>query len=716
MIRKFKEWYSINITKHTSWFLFFGILLLNVVFIVLAAMVLLHLATKAGVVPKGGGFFEGLYTTVTMILDAGCIDNMVENPGQTRGLAIAGIIVILIGTLTFTGALIGFITNLISGIIDNVDAGKRKMNASGHTVILNWNTRASEIINDLLYKPDKQKVIVLVENGKDDILKEIDERLTDTVRRERREVHEKAKEMGGLKGFVFEITHRFRNKVSVVVREGDVFSTKQLEDISIKRAKSVVILGNDVNNTMCKFETRDRLESMKKGNSLTVKTLMQVADMTAAEDSNDDQAIVVEITDNWTMDLVNRIIKAKESHVDEKTGKKAKNNIVPVDVNKTLGEILSQFSLMPELNGVYSELFSNKGAAFYCAPATGEEENIEEYFETHYHAIPLTRMRVKGELARYFVAEEKRDGTYATRQKCEPITVDMNPNYDNGTKNVIILGHNSKMKEIMEGFESFKREWSDKNNELKITVIDDEASLEKMDHYREHAFVTTYDADIYDKDRISNKIREIVDANTTDTSVLILSDDSVLKEDIDANALTNLVYLQDIILEKIAQGEKTGVPFDTESIDVIVEIIDPKHHDVVRSYSQNNVVISNRYISKMITQISDSFELYSFYQDILSYDDDQEDQSATEFESYEVYLKEVDRFFKTIPGKCTAAQLIRAVYKQSIDPAVFSNQLNPTLVLGYVRPHVGMTLFTGNQNDIELELTPKDKLIVYSLH
>ncbi len=714
MIRKFKEWYSINITKHTKWFLFFGILVLNILFIIVASLGLQQIAQAAR--NEEIGFFEGIYYTITMILDAGCIENMVKDAAATRALAIACICVILVGTLTFTGALIGFITNLISGIIDNVDAGRRRMNASNHTVILNWNTRASEIINDLLYKPDKQEVIVLVESGKESIQKEIDERLTGTIRRERKRIHEDAKAMGGLKGLLYERTHRFRNTVTVIVREGDVFSTKQLEDISLKHAKSVVILGSDVNNTVCRFESRERLEALRKGNSLTVKTLMQVADMTAADDSNDDQTIVVEITDAWTMDLVKRIIKAKESQATEEH--RAKNNIVAVDVNKTLGQILSQFSLMPELNTVYSELFSNKGAAFYCAPATGNEEKIEEYFENHFHAIPLTRMKVKGELSRYFVAAEQRDGTYVSRQKCDPITVDMNPRYGNGTKNVIILGHNSKMKELMEGFESFKREWRDSANELKITVIDDEASLDKMDHYRDHAFVTTYDADIYDKDRISNKIREIVDANATDTSVLILSDDSVLKEDIDSNALTNLVYLQDIILEKIEKGKKTGNPYDTESIDVIVEIIDPKHEDVVRSYSTNNVVISNRYISKMITQISDSFELYSFYQDILSYDDDQEDENATAFESYEVYLKEVSRFFNTIPGKCTAAQLIRAVYKQSIDPAVFTNQINPTMVLGYVRPHdtQPMHLFTGNQNEIELELKPGDKLIVYSLH
>ena len=709
LIRKFREWSSLSITKHTKWFLFLGIVLFNVFFILLASLLLMKLTGN-----DEFGFFNGVFRTFTMILDAGCIENLVDPDLRNRALAVSCIVVILIGTLTFTGALIGFITNFISGIIENVDAGKRRIIATNHTIILNWNTRASEIINDLLYKEEKQKVVVLVDHGKDEIVKEIDERLTETVRRENREIIRKAEKMNPISQFFYYQTHRFKKNIMVIVREGDVFSTKQLEDISLKHARSIVILGGDINNTVCKFETRERLDLQKKGNALTIKTLMQVADITAANDSNDDQTIVVEITDEWTKDLVNRIIKAKENLGDGEHG--AKNHIVPVDVNKTLGQILSQFSLMPELNDVYSNLFSNKGAAFYCSPSKGKEESIEKYLENHFHAIPLTRMEINEKLYRYFVAEKHSDGTLTGRQKVEPINIQMNPSYDNGTKNIVILGHNSKMHEIMEGFESFKREWSSSENKLKITVIDDEDSLEKMNHYENHSFVTTYAADIYEKDRISKKIREIVDSSNTDTSVLILSDDDVLKEDIDANALTNLIYLHDIILEKIQKGKETGIPFDTESIDVIVEIIDPKHHDVVRSYSQNNVVISNRYISKMITQISDSFEIYSFYQDILSYDEIQEFEDETNYESYEIYLKEAVRFFNKIPEKCTAAQLIRAVYEQSVDPEVFKSQLNPTLVLGYVRPHKGMTLFVGNQNDLDVELEPKDKLIVFSLH
>ena len=54
---------------------------------------------------------------------------------------------------------------------------------------------------------------------------------------------------------------------------------------------------------------------------------------------------------------------------------------------------------------------------------------------------------------------------------------------------------------------------------------------------------------IYDKDLIASTIERFV-VQKEDTSILILSDDSALNEDIDANALGNLVYVRDIINTK----------------------------------------------------------------------------------------------------------------------------------------------------------------------
>ena len=230
-----------------------------------------------------------------------------------------------------------------------------------------------------------------------------------------------------------------------------------------------------------------------------------------------------------------------------------------------------------------------------------------------------------------------------------------------------------------------------------------------MNYYKKYPFVIdTVAAEIYDKDLICSTIDQFVSSNKEDTSVLILSDDSALNEDIDANALANLVYVQDIINDK----KNSNPDFDVESIDVIVEIIDPKHYDVVNSYNVNNVVISNRYISKMITQIGEKEALFDFYTDILTYD---EGDTET-YESKEIYIKKVRRFFNEIPKHTTADQFIRAVYYASVDDSIPLEKQNPSIVLGYVKPGGKMILFSGDQSLIDVKFDDKDKLILFSNH
>ena len=492
----------------------------------------------------------------------------------------------------------------------------------------------------------------------------------------------------------------------MIVREGDVFSYKQLMDISLEHARMIIILGSDVNNTVCRFEHKEFLDQKTRGNSQTIKTLMQVADITAAQYSDDDQKIIVEITDDWTADIVEKIIKYKQ--VDGKC------NIVPVRVNQILGHILSQFSLMPELNLAYRELFSNKGAAFYAEErdVSDDVEYIKEYISDHSHALPLASMISDGKKYFYYAAGEKRDISRPSDVKCDSYSVDINPDYWIEAKNIIILGHNNRCEDIMKGIQSFADEWGYKDSTEKIVrvvVVDDEAHLEKMDYYSSYSFVIdTVAAEIYEKDKICNAINSFVSSNEGDTSVLILSDDSALNEDIDANALANLVYVQDIIKDK----KDADPDFDVESIDVIVEIIDPKHHDIVNSYSVHNVVISNRYISKMITQVGEKVELYDFYNDILSYDA----AGASAYESKEINIKKVKRYFRRVPEKTTADKFVRAIFEASTDAELPAEKRNPAIVLGYVKPGGKMVLFSGNLSKINVELDINDKLIIFSNH
>lgn len=703
-MKKIREWLNIQLVKNPGRVVLFAIFLFNILLLFISAVVISNL-TLSGT--EKMGFLEAAFCTVTMILDAGCIQYVVSDIGAS-GVAIVVIClaIVLIGMISFTGAVIGYVTNYISNFIENANAGSRKLKIHNHSVILNWNTRASEIVNDLMYCDSKQKVVVLVSSRKKEIEKEINERLSDSIAKENAQILEQCSEMGFVRKFFYMLKHRFKKKIVVIVREGDIFSSKQLMDISLDKAKMIIILGNDITNSVCKFEYRDNLESKENGNSQTIKTLMQVADITASQNSADNQKIIVEVSDDWTADLVDRIITYKQVA--------GKCNIVPIRVNQVLGRILSQFSLMPELNLAYRELFSNKGAAFYTKEqiVSSEKEFILDYMKNHRHGIPLTNMTFDDKSYCYYSAGSQKDIEKVSDVKESEYKVSINKNYWLECKNVVILGHNSRCEEIMKGFESFCCEWGRHKGVdqiLRVVVIDNKANLEKVDYYKKYPFViSTVAAEIYDKNLICDTIDSFISANKEDTSVLILSDDSVSKEDIDANALANLVCVQDIINNK----HKNDPDFDVESVDVIVEIIDPKHHDVVNSYSVNNVVISNRYISKMITQIGEKEALFIFYSDILTYDEGEEDV----YDSKEIYIKKVRRFFTEVPEHTTADKFIRAVYKASVDDSIPKENQNPTIVLGYVKPGSKMVLFSADQENIKVKLDKNDKLIMFSNH
>lgn len=709
-MKKIKEWLNIQVVKNPGTSVIVFILLFNVFFFLISTFLIRNLSLSG---TEKMGMLEAVFCTITMILDAGCIQFVIQDIGKS-GVAVVLLClgIVIVGMVTFTGAVIGYLTNYISHFIENANSGSRKLKISDHSVILNWNTRASEIVNDLLYCPTKQTVVVLVPStsDRDSIEKEIKERIADTINKENAIVDEKSAEMGIIKKNVYRFRHGFKKSINVIVRQGDVFSSKQLRDISLERAKMIIILGNDVNNSVCKYESRENLDNMQKGNPLTVKTLMQVADITASSYSDDNQKIIVEITDEWTNELVDRIISYKQVE--------GKCNIVPVKVNQILGSILSQFSLMPELNLAYRELFSNKGATFYSEEVSisDERDYILDYLNNHKHAIPLDLMENKGKTHFYYSTGSEKDIHRISDIAKSDYSVSINKDYWIERKNIVILGHNTRCLDIMHCLRAFECEWGYKNSDEKIVrvvVIDEEKHLEKMNYYKDFDFVIeTVAADIYDKDRICETINRFIDSNKEDTSVLILSDDSAPNNSIDANALANLVYVQDIIKDK----KERNPDFDVESVDVVVEIIDPKHHDVVSNYSVNNVVISNRYISKMITQIGEKEALFDFYTDILTYDTDEEETGDGIYESKEVYIKKVSRLFNEVPKKTTADNFIRAVYEASVDSSLPVEKQNPCIVLGYVKRGGEIVLFNGNQSKIIVDLSINDKLIVFSNH
>ena len=693
MNKKLKEWISIQLVEHPRRVVLMGIILFNMIFMLLSAFFITIVARKTH---PDLQFFESLYYTISMILDAGCISYVIENANVAGVKAtVLCLIVVLIGMISFTGSVIGYVTNAISIFIENASSGKRKLNISNHIVVLNWNNRGSEIIHDLLFCEEKERVVILTNENQEQIQKEIQNKINETFNDKKRKLLEETKNMNMIKAYFYLHKHKFKSNLTVIVRQGDTFYENQLLNISVDQAKTIIILNKDDSI----LYNEENVQLMNKTNSLMIKTLVLVAEITSKESSLDDQKIIVEVDDEWTGELVQKIIRHKE--------KLGKCNIIPVPVNKILGQLLSQFAIMPDLNRVYEILFSDEGAEFYFVDEQHlKVKGVRDFISTHIAAVPLSTLNTKTGPKYFYMAETKEDLELTDHLQHKDLHIICNKDYWLPKRNILILGHNSKMESLMEEFNVFSKEWDYPDGPiLNIGIIDDYDTITAMGNYASYRYVNqkyVVPTDIYSQDLIYSKMDAFFDEIEGGTCVLILSDDTVSTDTLDANALTYLIYLQDLLENRKIRYHGQ----DSEDIDVVIELLNPENYDVARSYSVENVVITNRYLSKMINQVGQKEALFDFYSDILTYDVD------GTYNSKELYLKKVKDYLEQIPAICTANDLIYNIYGAS----KALNEDNGAIVLGYIKENGEMIIFSGNQTKIKVELTGEDRLILFSNH
>ena len=100
---------------------------------------------------------------------------------------------------------------------------------------------------------------------------------------------------------------------------------------------------------------------------------------------------------------------------------------------------------------------------------------IKSYLATHKHAIPLASMDSKEGAHMYFSADSEKDIQRKSTLLSSGYKVKLNRDYWIVKKNVVILGHNSKCRDIMQGFAAFVSEWGREGEDIvNLIVIDDQ--------------------------------------------------------------------------------------------------------------------------------------------------------------------------------------------------------------------------------------------------
>ena len=97
--KKISEKLSITLAKNPTRVILMGSLLLNIVIIATSAMIISALAPDE---IQNHGFWASVYYTISMILDAGAISNVVADVGHASvALIIACLITVVLGSITY---------------------------------------------------------------------------------------------------------------------------------------------------------------------------------------------------------------------------------------------------------------------------------------------------------------------------------------------------------------------------------------------------------------------------------------------------------------------------------------------------------------------------------------------------------------------------------------------------------------------------------------
>lgn len=605
-MEKFKRWLSTKAYKKIKTFIFFFIVLFNI-FIVFIGGLLIHATAPDSFESVGAGMWQ----IFTDVLDPGFLSSSsATTSGGTTFTKTVEVVVILVCMVTFTGAIIGYISNLITSIIENSVSGPKRMYLKDHILILNWNNRAAGIISEYLYTEICEDVVVLTTEDPKKVTKEIEDD-------------------------IYECGYSKNQKhVNFVVKQGEPFSYSELDAICVRQARTIIVLSD---------------KNPNDGDLRTLKTVMMVSQMNS---NRDDCTIVVETDNQNIYELVDRI---KENN---------SNKIISAYLNKLLGKLLAHTALQPELNIVFAELFSHCGNEIYHVPigkidgvksSMNEDEIITDFFKKYNSAIPLITSKSfeRDKDQNLFVLSDKKSSVFNGREtNLSAVPVRLKDNFVIPKKVIVLLGSNSKMRFIINSFKAYISNYGE--DKLKVYLVD---TKDRLCNIPEHpCFEKIYIADRYNIMEIRKVIAQF-DLRTIDT-IAILSDDMVSSAEYDSGALISLIDIN----KEISKIEKENRP------EVIVEILNPKNHEIVQQYNIDNVIISNRYISSMVAQLGDDSSIYEFIYDILTFDnelDDFDQVYSANKDSKELYIKRCGDYFEEIPTFSSTAEMVYSIYEVS---------------------------------------------------
>lgn len=528
------------------------------------------------------GWFKQIYITFLQLTDPG---NMAQDIPSSTGYKITAILAGITGVILLS-MLIAVITTALDQKLNQLKKGLSKVIEEDHTLILGWNERVVEILRELILaneSEDDPSVVILAELEKEEMDDYLNTNLQD------------------------------RQNTRVITRSGAISSLQQLERVAINDCKSVIVLASDSDTAT--------ISARRDSDAKAVKTVLAV---TTAKNDDREINIVAEVFDEKKREIVEQI---------------APGEITTIDTNDILGKILVQTSRASGLAIVYSELLSFDGCEIYFYTTdwrNGQFWQIQYFFPD---GVPIgirnkdgkvtinppgkTIMRPGDDII--IIADDDSTIDFQKKAVTRPVKFPLKEGRLSPKKERnLILGWNSRANVFIHELADYVKDDSVVDivfNHPDALLVEEVKLLSESND----KFVIN----LHDRNPLDQAVLLELDTASYD-NIIILSQggDDNGPDETDSETIIILLLLRNIFKQH---------PDETINTTLITEVMDSSNQELISKAGVNDFIISNRFVSNILAQVSEEADIKTVYDDLF-----QEDGS-------EIYLKPASLYFEKLP-------------------------------------------------------------------
>ena len=562
---------------------------------------LLLIFPEVGLQHENIGFLGNLYITFLEITDPG---NMAQDIYSSAAYKIFAVLAGVAG-IVMLSALIAFITTALDQKNYELKRGRSKVVEDGHTLILGWNEqRITETLRELIIANESEKdacVVILADKDKQEMDEVLQLRVKDT------------------------------GTTRIVTRSGDVSTLTNLDMVSLESCSAVVI-----------FASCDDTDNAEQKASSDAKAIQTVLATMGNGTAKDEFSVVVEIFNPTHREIV------RSSFPD---------HVVTVNTSDILAKLLVQTSRSVGLSVVYNEILSFDGCDLYFVDAEWAGRTFGE-ISYHFHdGVPMGIRDADSNITMNPLPDcvlQPNDEILILADDDSTIFFEDSPvaapadhalsgmRLEQRVESELMIGWTLKSPAIIREFADYINDGSRIHILLKDPTDDQAEQIEALNQELESIEVGLIQKDCLNiEDLMSVKPFEY-------DNIIILAGNGSRDANFDAARVDSENIVALLLLRRIF----SQYPTESRNTKLITEILDSQNDALVAKAGVQDVVISNRLVSMIMAQISESRDIEKVYDDIF-----QEDGS-------EIYLKPASLYFESLPIQVCFADMMAIAQKR----------------------------------------------------